>query len=133
MDRGTKTPVQRQLISDKRRRKPVSLVRGKVATSQAAAEKIKAYVGRQRHRIFLAIRDAGADGLTDAEIETVTRIHGNSVRPRRLSLEKSGYIRLKLDRAEVVTRSGYRVWVAVPGKRLETIEPKRKSVSEPKS
>lgn len=126
MNNGTRPPVQRQLIPDRRKQKPVSLVPGKVVTSQAAADRVKTYVGTQRHRIFLAIRDAGANGLTDAEIESVTEIHGNSVRPRRLSLEKSGYIRLKLDRGEIVTRSGYRVWIAVPGKRPE-------SISEPKS
>ena len=50
-------------------------------TSNAAAERIAPHINEQHRRILAAVRSA-PDGLTRDEIEDVTGLAGNSVRPR---------------------------------------------------
>jgi len=58
------------------------------------------------------MRNAGQNGLTDLEIEKATVIGPNSVRPRRLELQRRGYVKLLLGPTLLpVLRDGYSVWV----------------------
>jgi hypothetical protein len=58
-------------------------------TSQAAAEALTVSDKARQYRLILAaLRRAGADGLTDLEIQKVTGLAGDTVRPRRGELVK---------------------------------------------
>jgi len=59
-------------------------------TSAAAAKSMRSHAAAQRLAVLAFIRDAGAEGATDEEVQRWTGIAGNSVRPRRGELEKSG-------------------------------------------
>jgi transcription initiation factor IIE alpha subunit len=66
-------------------------------------------------RILTAIREAGEAGLTDEEIEIVTGIDGNTVRPRRGELRQERLIRKKRKKLRRLTRTENLadVWVAL--------------------
>jgi hypothetical protein len=58
-------------------------------TSQAAAAAVTLSDKARQYRLILAaLRRAGADGLTDLEIQKVTGLAGDTVRPRRGELVK---------------------------------------------
>lgn len=61
-------------------------------TSRAAAKDAKRRAPSQRDRILKCIRDAGEYGRTDDEIELLTGLSGNTVRPRRGELRDRGKI-----------------------------------------
>jgi hypothetical protein len=64
-------------------------------------------------RIYEFLKKRGKEGATDLEIQESLDIHGDTERPRRGELEKSGRI-VKADRKRK-TRSGRfaAVWIAV--------------------
>lgn len=80
-------------------------------TSRAAAESIAPAMPELRHRVWLALELAGQNGLTDEEIGERTGLGGNTVRPRRGELERTGLV---VDSGRTrPTKSGRRatVWV----------------------
>lgn len=62
------------------------------ATSIAAAEAIAPKAGTLRFKVLMAIREAGADGLTDEQLQEVLDMNPSTVRPRRGELVKAGWI-----------------------------------------
>ena len=122
-----RTPHRRQkqqtLFPAGRRRTVPSVIRTGCETSDAAAAEVETHAGTQLHLIWQALGDAAERGLTDPEIESVTAISQNSVRPRRLWLQGRSYIQLLRDEAgKPVTRAGCRVWIRVPGRVLRIRE-----------
>jgi len=67
------------------------------ATSLQAAEQIEPLRGTQRAVVYDAIRIAGIDGRTDAELQLELRMEAHSQGPRRVELHKLGLIRIKRD------------------------------------
>jgi len=61
-------------------------------TSQAAARAIDPYAVGLRAQVYFAIARAGADGLTDLEVEAKTGLAGSTVRPRRVELVRLGLV-----------------------------------------
>jgi hypothetical protein len=62
------------------------------ATSQAAAESIKPLTGEMLLKVLAAIRNAGLNGLTDDEGQTITGLGGSTYRPRRVNLQRVGLV-----------------------------------------
>jgi predicted transcriptional regulator len=62
-------------------------------TSQAAGRDIDPYAVGLRAKVYGAIARAGAEGLTDLEIEEQTGLAGSTVRPRRVELVRLGLVR----------------------------------------
>lgn len=67
-------------------------------TSAAAAESVRDVKGAQRRIVLATIRDAGADGCTDDELQAILRLDGSSERPRRWELWKLNAIAIRRDR-----------------------------------
>lgn len=61
-------------------------------TSRASGGRIRQDAGRLEVRVLDALRDAGREGLTDAEIEEVTGLGGNTARPRRVRLVELAHV-----------------------------------------
>ena len=82
-------------------------------TSSEALLAVEAHIGSINRTVYAYIESRGVDGATDQEIENVTHIDGNSVRPSRSSLVK---MRLVIDSGR--TRPNAKgnnciVWMAV--------------------
>ena len=82
-------------------------------TSLEALLAVEAHIGSINRTVYAYIESRGVDGATDQEIESVTHIDGNSVRPSRGSLVK---MRLVIDSGR--TRPNAKgnnciVWMAV--------------------
>jgi len=82
-------------------------------TSLEALLRVEPHIGSINRTVYAYIESRGVDGATDQEIENVTRIDGNSVRPSRGSLVK---MRLVIDSGR--TRPNAKgnnciVWLAV--------------------
>ena len=82
-------------------------------TSLEALLAVEAHIGSINRTVYAYIQSRGVDGAADQEIESVTRIDGNSVRPSRGSLVK---MRLVIDSGR--TRPNAKgnnciVWIAV--------------------
>ncbi len=65
---------------------------GTSATSRAAASAIGPTARSLREKLLAAYIDAGPAGLTDTEAEARTGIVGNTLRPRRGELARTGLI-----------------------------------------
>ena len=61
-------------------------------TSLEALLAVEAHIGSINRTVYAYIESRGVDGATDQEVESVTRIDGNSVRPSRGSLVKQGLV-----------------------------------------
>ena len=61
-------------------------------TSLEALLSVEAHIGSINRTVYAYIESRGVDGATDQEIENVTHIDGNSVRPSRGSLVKQGLV-----------------------------------------
>ena len=61
-------------------------------TSRSALLAVEPHIGSINRAIYAYIESRGLDGATDQEVEQVTRIDGNSVRPSRGSLVKQGLV-----------------------------------------
>ena len=61
-------------------------------TSVEAKRKIEPYIGSINHTVYTFIASCGLVGATDQEIETVTHLEGNTVRPSRGALIKKGLV-----------------------------------------
>lgn len=61
-------------------------------TSKAAAEAVAPKIGGQLALLLSAFRRAGIAGLTDQEAARATGLRDNSLRPRRVALERDGQI-----------------------------------------
>ena len=82
-------------------------------TSLEALLSVEAHIGSINRTVYAYIESRGVDGATDQEIENVTHIDGNSVRPSRGLLVK---MRLVIDSGR--TRPNAKgnnciVWMAV--------------------
>ncbi len=86
---------------------PPGLVAGVEETSIETARSIrKSKVEEDRRRILMALYTQ-AESRTDEELELLTGLNGNTLRPRRLSLVTEGLI----ERAgKSLTNSGHRAW-----------------------
>lgn len=80
-------------------------------TSLWAALAIAPHVNRLAGVVLDAIRAAGERGMTDGEIQAATGLDGNTVRPRRVELERAGLIAACGTRATAAGRQAA-VWVA---------------------
>lgn len=78
-------------------------------TSQNAAKAVRPSVRSQVARVFDFIDSHGDYGATDREIQHGLELDGNSQRPRRVWLQKHGFVTTKGIPAEVRDRST--VWV----------------------
>lgn len=86
-------------------------------TSVAASEAAEEIAGTVRARVLLAVRRAGARGLTDEELIDHLGGNPNTLRPRRVELTTAGLIYQKGERpTRAKRRSGQpfmaAVWVA---------------------
>lgn len=109
-------------------------------TSREAARQIAAHMPELRHRVWLEIEMAGANGLTDEEVSERTGLGGNTVRPRRGELERDGFV---VDSGRTrATASGRRavVWITIenapeharfPGGAAPVLSPHASEVSLP--
>jgi hypothetical protein len=61
-------------------------------TSRDAAHALAPHVSRLELLTWEAIVNAGPHGLTDAELETATRLGPNTARPRRVGLVLKGLV-----------------------------------------
>jgi hypothetical protein len=61
-------------------------------TSLEARRKIEPRMGSINHTVYTFIAGCGLVGATDQEIETVTHLDGNTVRPSRGALVKKGLV-----------------------------------------
>ncbi len=61
-------------------------------TSVAAGEAIAPVAATLRAEVLAAIQAAGADGLTDEEVQTRLSLGGSTARPRRIELVESGLV-----------------------------------------
>ena len=61
-------------------------------TSLQALLAVEPHIGSINRAVYSFIESRGLDGATDQEVESVTRIDGNSVRPSRGSLVKQGLV-----------------------------------------
>jgi len=82
---------------------------GTRAASRAAADRMAPHALTARERVYAAIREAGARGMTDLEIEAATGIKGSTVRPRRIELLTEQPPRIYQDGTK---RDGATVWYA---------------------
>lgn len=57
-------------------------------TSAAAADKMEAKAPNIRVQVFLAIQDAGREGLTNTEIADILKMNPRSVQPRTSELSR---------------------------------------------
>ena len=61
-------------------------------TSLKALLSVEPHIGSINRAVYSYIQSRGLDGATDQEVESITRIDGNSVRPSRGSLVKQGLV-----------------------------------------
>ncbi len=82
-------------------------------TSDRAAAGIAPHTPNQRSRVYAAILNAGATGLTDEQGQELTGIKTQSYTPRRGELVNEGKIRDTGERRKTRSGSPAAVWVAV--------------------
>ena len=63
------------------------------AASKAAAESVKPVASELERRVYQYLADRGIVGATDEQIQQELGMDGNTERPRRVSLERKGYVR----------------------------------------
>ncbi|NQV27747.1 MAG: hypothetical protein HQ518_25645 [Rhodopirellula sp.] len=78
---------------DSKQSRPVGLPHNRTATSKAAAVSMRPAAIAQAARVYHFIAEQGNEGATDHEVQTELGLSGDSERPRRWSLERSGLIR----------------------------------------
>lgn len=83
-----------------------------VATSMAAADALAQKLGRLQQIALVAIREAGARGVTTDELEDLLGFQRWSLRPRTSELRKKGLIRDSGHRRPNATGKQAIVWVA---------------------
>jgi hypothetical protein len=94
-------------IDQARRSRPVTRL-----TSGEAARHTRPRVNELQERVFTLIRDLGADGATDDELQVYLQMNPSTQRPRRIELVEHG--RVRASGVTRPTRSGRpaTVWVA---------------------
>ena len=80
-------------------------------TSRIAAKLATTFAASQQEQVFQAIEQAGANGLTDQEIESRLGIAGNSVRPRRRKLVELGRVKQSGNLRMTSSNSPAVVWI----------------------
>ena len=80
-------------------------------TSQIAAERVLSRTGTKRRTLFDLIQGAGARGLCDHEIESITGWHTNTSRSTRNGLMNDGWIVDSGNRRKTPQGNGAIVWV----------------------
>lgn len=73
-------------------------------TSYKAAELVMPSTGTLRRQVYDFIKQAGARGATDIEIQVALRMDGNTERPRRVELVNGGLVRDSGHRREIKGR-----------------------------
>ena len=81
-------------------------------TSRAAGEQITPVAMGQVARVFHLIAGRGDEGATDHEIQAELGMTGDSERPRRWTLQRSGLVRDSGQRRKSPTGRDVIVWVA---------------------
>ncbi|MDB4614154.1 hypothetical protein OAH18_00550 [bacterium] len=87
-------------------------------TSRCAADAVRPQVKKQAIRVHNYIVDCGNLGATDAEMQTVLGLSGDSQRPRRRWLEQHGYIKYASCCRMTENNRPAKVWIAT-GKMFE--------------
>lgn len=80
--------------------------------SRDAARRIAPQAGRLSEQVLSAIREAGAAGMTDAEIQAKTGLDGSTQRPRRVALLNQGLVANSNRKRRTPTGREATVWVA---------------------
>lgn len=105
--------TERKLFPDDQPDKPPPKTpHNNTPTSRIAANLAKTFAASQQEQVFQAIEQAGANGLTDQEIETALGIAGNSVRPRRRKLVELGRVKESGNLRLTSSNSPAVVWIS---------------------
>lgn len=80
-------------------------------TSQAAARRIAPHICRLELVVLETLKQAGADGLTDVEMQEHLDLAGDTQRPRRLNLLRRGLIVDSARRRETPSGRDTIVWI----------------------
>ena len=94
---------------------PAPAVAGR-ATSVLSGQQILDAMPELRRQVFAFIRVQGGRGATDDEMQAAMGLNPSTQRPRRIELERQGFIRQDPEGRTRETRSGRQavVWVMVP-------------------
>lgn len=84
-------------------------------TSRLAARSVASRSAQQRAAVLAAITDAGAHGMTDAELEVTIGLRPQSLGPRRGELAKLGLIEWSGMRRDTPRGCPARVWIVTRG------------------
>lgn len=101
-------------------------------TSAKSGQQILEAMPELRRNIFAFIRAQGGRGATDEEIQLAMSLNPSTQRPRRVELERAGFIRAAPEGKTRETKSGREaiVWVMVPENEREAIGERRQAESE---
>jgi hypothetical protein len=82
-------------------------------TSRAAAERIAPTAGTKRADVLAYIKECGACGATDEEMQRGMPMPANTQRPRRIELVQMGFVKWGGATRATVSGDHALVWVAV--------------------
>lgn len=80
-------------------------------TSTEAAKSIKPHISGLHTRILALLKQRGAHGATDEEMQDVLGMIANTQRPRRIELQKKGVIVQAPMRRKTKKGRGANVWI----------------------
>lgn len=83
-------------------------------TERAAADRATPRTGTARARVLAAIGEAPHNGATDEELQRHLKLNPNTERPRRVELERGGYIFDSGKRRPTVSGDSAIVWKVTP-------------------
>ena len=89
-------------------------------TTIDARRQIRAQSDRIRERVLRAIADAGSRGVTDAELERILGLSGNTLRPRRRELETAGLVVDSHRRRPTASGRSAIVWVCAHAEEVQS-------------
>ena len=78
--------------------------------SQDGAVSLKPFVWNLREKVYAAIKSYGLSGLTSQQVEIVTELSGNTVRPRIVELAREGRI-IPAGTRKTASNRDAQVWV----------------------
>ena len=94
---------------------PAPAVAGRATSVQSGQEIVDA-MPELRRQVLAFVRGKGAHGATDDEIQAALDLNPSTQRPRRVELERAGFVREAPGKLTRPTASGRQaiVWVSVP-------------------
>jgi hypothetical protein len=82
-------------------------------TSKDAALRMAPRAGTKRAELLLFLRDQGAAGATDEEMQYSVPMSANTQRPRRVELVQGGYVVDSLRTRKTISGDEAVVWIAI--------------------